>query len=186
MAVNLEELIFRCIDRYFAGRYAKRYGLCTSWDAKKHMAKVLLQPEGTETGWIAVHTMAAGDGYGMMTGIKPGEQLEVTYQEGDYESGAITARVHSKKQKPPKVESGEVLIQTPFGSFIKLDKNSAITIDDANGATVTLDGQGNLTLKCKALSIDAGTSDITIKANNIPMTLTGIATINGQEILTAG
>ncbi len=200
MSINLEELIFRCIDRYFAGRYAKRYGICTSWDPKTHLAKALLQPEGVESGWLPTHTMAAGDGYGHMSGIMVGEQLEISYQEGDFESGSIVARVHSKKQPPPEVQSGEQMIRTPFKNFIYLDKNSAITVDDGHGGQVKLDGQGNVSVTAKSVSIDSGTGNVSIKcgslsinsgggdvsinAGSVPIQVSGGATINGREILT--
>ena len=156
---DIKDLIMRCIDEALAGRHTKRYGMATSWDADTHMAKVLLKPEGQESGWIPVHTMAAGDGYGHMSGIvtgdgvTTGEQLEITHQEGEFEAGAITARVHSKTAKPPKVGSGEQLFMTPFKSFIKMAKDGSITFTDASGAaSITLDGKGGVTIKGKTLT----------------------------------
>ena len=159
---DLKDLIMRCIDEALAGRHSKRYGKATSWDPDTHMVKVKLKPEGQETGWIPVHSMAAGNGYGLMTGIvtgdgeTTGEQLEITHQEGEFEAGAITSRVHSDQvAKPPKLESGEQLLLTPFKSFIKFAKDGSITITDGSGnASLTLDGKGNITLKAKKMTHD--------------------------------
>ena len=111
-ADGFENAVLRIIDRNTAGRHSKRIGLCTAWDPVKHLAKVMFQPEGHETGWLPVHTMAAGNGVGHMTGLTPGDgistgdQVEVTYQEGDFETGSITARVHSAVDTPPTVQAG--------------------------------------------------------------------------------
>jgi phage baseplate assembly protein gpV len=161
MSDDLEGLIFKCIERVLAGRHTKRYAMATSWDPKTHMVKVMLQPEGVESGWLPVHTMSAGDGYGHMTGIvtgdgtKTGEQLEITHQEGEFEAGAVTARVHSKQQPPPSLESGEQLFLAYFKQFIKFDKNGQVIIQDASGkASMTFDGKGNITLKAEQLTHD--------------------------------
>lgn len=173
MADDLENLVFRCIDRYMAGRHSKRYGKATSWDPETHMVKVMLQPEGIESGWIPVHTMAAGDGYGHMTGIvtgdgkDTGEQLEITHQEGEFEAGAVTARAHSKKQKPPKIESGEQLLLTPFKSFIKFAEDGSITITDKSGkASIKFDGEGNITLTAEKMTHEVK-GENKIKGNSV-------------------
>src|SRR6185312_6528701 len=150
MPDDFEEYCLRTMDRYNAVRRAKRYGLVSSWDPKTHMSKVRLQPEDTESGWLPVHTMAAGNGYGHMTGLTPGDHVEVTFQEGEFDGGAVTARVHSTPDAPPQVQSGEQLFRTPFGQFFKMDKNGAITATDKGGATVFWDGSGNITITCKA------------------------------------
>jgi len=142
--------IHREIERYTAGRHNKRVGLVTSWDPNKHLAKVMFQPEGHETGWLPVHTMAAGDGYGHMTGltagdgITTGDQVEVIYQEGDFETGAIVARIHSEVDPAPTVQSGEQLFQTPFGQFIKLSQDGSATIQHKDGNYAKVDSLGNI------------------------------------------
>ena len=175
MIESLENLVFTLIERVLAGRHSKRYGKATSWDPDTHMVKVMLKPENVESGWIPVHTMSAGDGYGHMTGIvtgdgdKTGEQLEITHQEGEFEAGAVAARAHSNQAKPPKLESGEQLFRTPFKSYIKMAKDGSITFVDASGdATLTLDGKGNITLKAKKITHTVnGEHKITGKPVNI-------------------
>lgn len=146
MADDLENMIFRCIDRYMAGRHSKRYGVVTSWDPVNHLAKVTYQPEGQESGWLQVQTMAAGNGYGHMSGLSVGDQVEITHQEGEFETGAITSRVHSTQATPPTVQSGEELIQTPWGQKLLLAKDGSSTITDQSGATLKFDGSGNITI----------------------------------------
>lgn len=176
MTHDLENFIFACIDRYSAGRYTKRYGLVTSWDGKNHLAKVTFQPEGQESGWIPVHTMAAANGVGHMTGLTPGDgkttgdQVEVTYQEGEFGAGAITSRVHSDTDKPPQVDSGEQLFKTPFNSLIKLAKDGSITMTDKHGSSVVMNGSGDITITCTTLTINASGK---VAINGSPVDING-------------
>jgi phage baseplate assembly protein gpV len=139
-------------ERYFAGKHNKRAGLVTSWDPVNHLAKVMFQPEGHETGWIPVHTMAAADGVGLMTGLTPGDgkttgdQVEVEYQEGDFETGAIVSRIHSQVDKPPMVMSGEQMLISPFGSSVKIAMDGSITLTDKGGSVVKQDGTGQISV----------------------------------------
>lgn len=176
MAADFENHTFAAIDRYFAGRYTKRYGLVTSWDPDKHLAKVTFQPEGQESGWIPVHTMAAANGVGHMTGLTPGDgvstgdQVEVTYQEGEFGAGAITSRVHSDVDVPPKVESGEQLFKTPFGSSTQYGKDGSITHTDKAGSIIKMDGVGGIAITCTTLTINASGE---IKLTGNPVTING-------------
>jgi len=49
---TLENVIFRCIERWAAARYSERHGLVTSYDPDTHLAKVMLKPDDVETDWL--------------------------------------------------------------------------------------------------------------------------------------
>lgn len=174
---GFENSILRIHERASAGRHNLRAGLVTSWDGKEHLAKVMFQPEGHETGWIKVHSMAAGNGHGHMTGLTPGDgtetgdQVLVAYQEGDFETGSIVARIHSKVDAPPEVKAGEQLFQTPstIGSKIKLADDGSISSTDKGGSTITQDGSANVSISgAKAVKVDAtDTSHVNIPINKI-------------------
>ena len=174
-ADDFENAVLRIMDRATAGRHNKRNGLVTSWDQNRHLAKVMFQPEGHETGWLPVHTMSAGDGYGHMTGLTAGDgmttgdQVEVTYQEGDFETGAITARIHSETDAAPTVQSGEQLFQSPFSSSVKLANDGSITSTDKGGSVIKQDGSGNVAISnAQALTVDLqNTSHINVPTNKI-------------------
>lgn len=145
--MSLEALIHNMIDRYFQGgiagignaRYHERHGLVTSYDPDKYLAKVMLWPGGQETGWLPIETAHVGDDYGIAFGLQPGDgkttgdQVIVRYQEGDLESGKIVQRVHSNKEKPPTVQSGELII---WGKFRQTEGKSPLGDDTSS------DGQG--------------------------------------------
>lgn len=143
MSGDLENLILDTVERWWAGRYSERHGLVTSYDPKTHLAKVTFQPEGQESGWIPIETGHIGNGFGIAIGLTPGDgkktgdQVVVRYQEGDFESGKIVQRVHSDDDKPPTVQSGEVVLWTRFTKTAK-DKSglSSDTTDDGTGDQV--------------------------------------------------
>ena len=53
---DIESLILRTVERWWAGRYSERHGLVTSYDPKTYLAKVTYQPEGQESGWLPIET----------------------------------------------------------------------------------------------------------------------------------
>lgn len=89
----------------------------------------------------------AGGGSGGATGGSggqqyQGDQVSVRYQEGDLESGMIIRRIHNDTDRPPKVESGEMLFMHSLGSRMFYKKDGSIHIygktskqDDQNGGT---------------------------------------------------
>lgn len=125
---GLENLIYACIDRYLGGgtghvggnRFHERHGIVTSYDPERYLAKVTFMPEGQESGWLPIETGHIGNDYGVAIGLQPGDgkksgdQVIVRYQEGDLESGKIVQRVHSDDEKPPTVQSGEIVIWSKF------------------------------------------------------------------------
>jgi phage baseplate assembly protein gpV len=152
---TLENLIMRCIERFMASRYSERHGLVTSYDPDKHLAKVMFKPENQESGWIPIETGHIGNGYGIATGLTPGDgektgdQVIVRYQENDFEGGKIVQRVHSNEDKPPKVEAGESVMWTQWGQQIKFHKDGTMTFIDGKGASVRVDGSGQSIVKHK-------------------------------------
>lgn len=78
-------------------------------------------------------------------GKKTGDQVIVRFQEGDVEAGKIVQRVHSDKEKPPRVESGEMVFWHEKGQKIFFKNDGSITIQDGGGASHVYDGKGNIT-----------------------------------------
>lgn len=166
-------------ERRQAGRYVERHGLVTSYDPDTYLAKVTFQPEQQESGWLPIETGHIGNGFGIAIGLTPGDgkktgdQVIIRYQEGDIESGKIVQRVHSDQDKPPKVQSGEMVFWARFdktakdpsglsddtthsdeqtsekggqqgsGAQIFWKNDGSLTITDGAGATHVWDGQGN-------------------------------------------
>lgn len=168
MSENWDNLVLNSVEKHNPGR-TERHGIVTSYDAEKHLAKVMYQPEGQESGWLPIETGHIGNGYGIASGLQPGDgsktgdQVVVRHQEGDFGSGKIVQRVHSEDQQPPQVASGEIVIWTRFkksgggsesadggqagnGQRIYLKNDGTISITDGNGATAVLDGKGGVAI----------------------------------------
>ena len=123
-------------------QYARpRVGVVTSYDPEQHAVKVQLQPEGHETDWIPIASHHIGNGFGVMVAPKVGEQVEVGFQEGDPESPRVMGRLFSDKDKPPKIEAGEVYLKHESGSCIYFDKNGTVHIK-SNGP-LQINGSGS-------------------------------------------
>lgn len=208
---DLENLILSTVERWWAGRYSERHGLVTSYDSKKHLGKVTYMPEGQESGWLPIETGHIGDSYGIAVGLTPGDgkktgdQVVVRFQEGDFESGKIVQRVHSDDQKPPQAESGEIVIWTKFkksgggkdsadggqggtGQQITLKKDGSVTVTDGNGATVVMDGAGNIVQNCKDYTVHAtGKHTLTVDgAQQIQIGGARSISVSGSESVSVG
>lgn len=48
------------------------HGYVTSYDEKKHLAKVTYQPSGEESGWLPIEESHIGNGWGILAGLTPG------------------------------------------------------------------------------------------------------------------
>jgi phage baseplate assembly protein gpV len=137
---DLENLILQVVERWAASRYNERHGLVTSYDPKNYLAKVVFQPEGQESGWLPIETGHIGNGWGIAVGLTPGDggqsgdpskagdQVIVRYQEGDFESGKIVQRVHSEKDTPPEVQSGEMVFWHQKQAKIFFEKDGTLLV----------------------------------------------------------
>lgn len=136
---DLANLIMLENKRKETGRIKRLSGLVTSWDSKNHSAKVMLQPEGVETSWLPVLAHHIGNGWGVLVGLTPGDgkitgdQVEIDFPDGDINQPRVTLRVHSDTDRPPPVESGEILIKHQKGGSLFADKNGNITWTGGKG-----------------------------------------------------
>jgi hypothetical protein len=209
---DLRDTILGLVEEWWAGRYNERHGLVTSYDPKKYLAKVTYQPDGQESGWLPIETGHIGESYGILIGLQPGkggvndkgqggqsgpqqnnqgDQVIVRFQEGDFEGGKIVQRVHSDQDKPPEVQSGEMLFWAKFqksggpkpdsadggqggtGQQIYFKNDGSLTMTDGNGATIKCDGKGNVIIDCKTFTVVAqndagikGGGNVVVKAGS--------------------
>ena len=134
-------------QRVMAQRAMVRMGTVTSYDPDNYAAKVRIQPEGHETGWLPIHSPAAGSGNGFFFGPSPGDVVEVHYQEGGKGAPFIGLRQFGDRNRPVRVESGEFMAVHKDGGFVKLTGDGRLSMQDAQGASFTLnnDGSGTIT-----------------------------------------
>jgi len=134
---TMEQFIMRTVERVLGHKRTERHGIVTSYDPKNYRCKVRFQPSGQTSGWLPIETGHIGNGYGIAVGLvagdgeKTGDHVKVAYQIDDFDSGVVTGRVHSDVDKPPQVESGEMVIWTQWGQQIRLNKDGSITFKTA-------------------------------------------------------
>ena len=105
-----------------------RFGIVTSIDIERAVAKVIVQPDGVQTGWLPVLSAWAGQGWGMICMPSPGDQVFVLPQEGSAEHGVIVGSAYSNRRPPPSAEVGECWLVHKSGSHIKLTNDGRIEI----------------------------------------------------------
>lgn len=190
---DLERMVQHIIERLMAGRYTERHGLVTSYDPKTHLAKVTFQPEGQESGWLPIETGHIGNGFGIAIGLTPGDgkktgdQVIVRYQEGDIESGKIVQRVHSDQDKPPRVESGEMVFWHKNGAMIFFNKAGDLILRGGTENAKDTDQDPNKPPSKTVASYKLDSKgDITMTGNNKTDTLEKIhnVTIKGDKNVT--
>lgn len=161
-----------------------RVGTVTSYDPNTYSAKVQIQPENVETGWLPVTSLWVGNGWGMFSPPTPGDMVQVEFQEGSIDAGMIVGRFFNDSERPLTVPSGEFWIQHKSGSFLKFHNDGSIEVVANTTASytatqhnfhgpVTMDDTLNVTKKV------TGTGGLAISGG------TG-ATVSGNMAITGG
>lgn len=145
---------------------APRTCLISSYDPNTHAVKVLIQPENVESNWMQLGALGVGNGWGVLVGPQIGDQVQVSFSEGDFSTGVVVARVFSVQAAPPVVKSGEIAIQHSSGSLLKFN---------ADG-TVNLTSQGTLTTSAPQWNHNG---PVSINGN---VATTGTLTNNGVDV----
>jgi phage baseplate assembly protein gpV len=89
-----------------------RFATVTSYNPADHTAKLTIQPEGTQTGWVPMPSGTAGGG-GAVSGPAIGQQVMTIPQDGFAEHPVVVAAYHSDENPPPQ---GQTAINTGGGA----------------------------------------------------------------------
>jgi phage baseplate assembly protein gpV len=114
-----------------------RYGLVTSYDPNTYAVKVLLQPEGIETGWLPIKAIWFGNGWGMFCPPSQGDQVTIDWQEGSVEAGFMTGGVFSDEDRPLPCPSGEFWLVHQSGASLKFTNSGQVTMNAQAGFIVS-------------------------------------------------
>ena len=113
-------------------RAAVRTGTITSYDRVNYAVKVMLEPEGIETGWLPLGAEHASNGAGILSGPMTGDQVVLGHVLNDPETMVVLTRAYSDVDRPPKGPAG---VGPPAG---------AVWMYDSSGTSVRLTGGGKL------------------------------------------
>jgi phage baseplate assembly protein gpV len=114
-----------------------RLATVTSYDPSNYAAKVLIQPEGHETGFLPVTSPWAGNGWGLFCPPTPGDVVDVHFQEGGKQAGFVALRHFGDQFRPLPVPSGEFWLVHRSGSFVKLHNDGTIEINAQTAVNAT-------------------------------------------------
>ena len=151
-----------------------RIATVTSYDPSNYAAKVMIQPEGYETGFLPIGTTWAGNGWGDFYGLTPGDVVYVHFQEGGKQAGFIGGSFYGDKFRPLPVPSGERWTVHQSGSFLKFHNGGSVELHTAGDLNATVGGQANLTVTGKVV---ASASEFDLTGN---LNVTGTITASGD------
>jgi phage baseplate assembly protein V len=155
-----------------------RIGVVSNYDPATYSAKVRIQPEDVETGWLPVASLWVGNGWGLFAPPKVGDVVEVRFQEGGKEAGIVGLRHYGDALRPLAVPSGEFWLQHASGSFLKFRNDGSVELHTAGDLNATVAGQANLTV----------TGNVVASASQFNLTgdvnITGDVTVDGEIFAT--
>jgi uncharacterized protein involved in type VI secretion and phage assembly len=127
-------------------RAKPRRGTITAYDPSKYAAKVRIEPEGYETGFLQIGSEFVGNGWGLILGPSIGDEVEVNFQEDGKNAAYIGSRFFGDETPPFPVPSGEAWLVHKSGAFIKLTNDGKMSLRDAAGSTLVMNNDGTTTL----------------------------------------
>lgn len=155
------------------GRASVRIGIVSSYDHANYCAKVKIQPEDTETGWLPVVSPWVGNGWGMFAPVTPGDVVEVQFQEDCFDVGFVCQRFFNDNIRPLDVQSGEFWLVHQSGSCLKFHNDGSVDLTSYTNLTATVGG--NLVANV--------TGNANLTAANATVQATGTATIQAASII---
>ncbi|WP_062059782.1 type VI secretion system Vgr family protein [Aquimarina longa] len=136
---------------------------------------------GETTPWVRLSNTAGGAGQGFFFVPEVGDEVIVDYEGGNAESPYVQGSMYNSSSVPDSFKSGNnhlKAIKSRSGNQITLnDADGSITIADPSGNTISMGGNGEITINAPN-KITFSSTDIAIEAsNNI--------TLNGGNDITA-
>lgn len=118
-----------------AERAGTRLGTISGYDASNFLAKVLLQPDNVETGWLPIGSAGVGQAWGVQVGPSIGDMVAVEFQDGGIDAGLITQRFFNDQARPGAVLSGEIWLVHASGSLLKFHADGSVELTAAGALT---------------------------------------------------
>lgn len=115
-------------------RMAKcRLGEITEYDPEQYAVKVMIQPEGFETGWIPIKMLSGADGWGVFIGPDQGAQAILEPVEGSRENFVMIGVLPSDDAKPPSggPPSGEIWMVHKEGGLMQFKPAGLVVVQAA-------------------------------------------------------
>lgn len=171
----MRQLIAAMQQQMDQGGTFPRSGVISGYDPSSYAVKVDIMPEGYTTGWIQLDAPGVGNGWGVAIGPQLGDEVTVTFENGDPKLGRVTSRHFNDVNQPIGPPSGEVWITHKTGSLLKFHNDGSVELASTANLTATVGGNLSATVTGTA-SITAGQA--IIKAASIALQNSGAALKN--------
>lgn len=141
--------------------------LISSYDGKGNVkVNVTFDPNErpVESNWMPLGCIGVGNGWGVAVGPEIGDQVLCIFENGDFSSGVIVARLYSTQAQPMPVPSGEIWAVHKTTTSLKFLNNGDLDISTHNDLNANVAGNlnatvtGNASVSAKIASIVASTS----------------------------
>lgn len=159
MSDALADAIRREAHRAMGSIRSTRAGLVSSYDPQTHTARVKLQPDDVETGWIPVWTPFVGTGWGLVAAPDLGSQVVILFFEGEPDNGLVIGGLFSKPEPAPlnpktaaAVASKEFVLVHASGSALAFSNDGTVMVKSAaemhlmSATTMVLDAPNGMTV----------------------------------------
>lgn len=124
-----------------------RLGTVSSYDPDNYCAKVRLQPEDIETGWLPIASLWVGPQWGLFSPPPIDAQVVVLFAEADHEAGLILGALWSDAARPLSVPAGELWMQHKEGAYLKLLNGGDVHIVNPSGCELHMQDGGKVYAK---------------------------------------
>lgn len=147
-------------ERAMNGRATTRVAIVSAYDPNRYAAKVLFQPDNSESGWLPIGAMWVGNGWGLFTPPSIDDMVEVEFQDGDHEAGMIVSRFFNDEDRPLPVPAGECWMVHQSGASFKLTNDGKASINgqleiDATAPTINLTATTSVNVTAPAINLGA-------------------------------
>lgn len=172
-----------------SARAGTRVGVITNYDPATYSVKVRIQPDDILSGWIPLKAVAVGDGFGIYAAPRPGDVVELHFQEDAIDCASAGLRFFGDGALPVKVPAGEYWIVHRSGSTLKFHDSGDVELVAAGSlsaavtgsVTATVAGSLNATVSGDATFAIAGslTSSAAAWTHTGAMNLIGLLSVTG-------
>jgi hypothetical protein len=143
MMNGLQNIFRREGARAAAQQSFARMATVTSYDPEHYAAKVKIQPENYETGFLPIATPWVGNGWGLFAPPSPGDVVDVHFQEGGKLAAYLSLRFFGNSLIPVSVPSGEFRLIHQSGSTLAFRNDGSVELTAAADLNINVTGNVN-------------------------------------------
>lgn len=121
-------------------RACTRLGTIVGYDSANYLVRVSIEPDGNLTRWIPLLSPWVGNGWGMFCPPTIGDQVEVEFQEADYDAPISCMRFYTDANRPLNVPSGEFWVVHKSGSLLKFHNDGSVELVSNSNLTLNVGG----------------------------------------------